>query len=39
MECWMKMLIIEVVLNILKSSKSVVTKVSVEVETELEGKS
>lgn len=33
------MLITEVVLNILNSSKSVVTKVSVEEETELKGKS
>lgn len=39
MACWMNMLITEVVLNILNSSKSVVTKVSVEEETELKGKS
>lgn len=39
MACWMNMLITEVVHNILNSSKSVVTKVSVEEETELKGKS
>lgn len=39
MAWWMNMLITEVVNNILNSSKSVVTKVSVEEETELKGKS